>query len=51
MALKASVGRRPFFTGRRQGGVQILDAPPSLAGEGPVNGFILDLSRFRDLDW
>lgn len=35
----------------RHDGVQVLDTPRSLAGEEPVDGFILDLSRFWDLDW
>lgn len=31
--------------------VEIIDAPDRLAGEGPVQGFVFDLSRFWDLDW
>ena len=35
----------------RADGIEILDAPRRLAGEGPVKGFVLVLSRFWDLDW
>ena len=35
----------------RTDGIEILDEPRRLAGEGPVQGFVLDLSRFWDLDW
>ncbi len=35
----------------RVGGIEILDAPLRFAADGPVQGFVLDLSRFWDLDW
>ena len=31
--------------------VEVVPEPPQLAGEGPVEGFILDLRGFWDLDW
>jgi Uma2 family endonuclease len=35
----------------RPAGVQVLDAPERLPGETPVEGLLLDLTRFWDLDW
>jgi Uma2 family endonuclease len=35
----------------RAGGIEILDAPERLTGEGPVAGFVFELARFWELDW
>ena len=36
---------------RPQGAVQVLPEPSQLAGDDPVEGFVLDLRDFWDLDW